>query len=100
MDVEKNSNEAQHPEIVSAQQSAALCQSCGLCCNGSLFSFVALKKPDLEALKGTPIPPRIRKIDRLGIIRGKLVKPTISDKVNPCPAPNMLWVSDFIYIAT
>ncbi len=64
MDVETNSNEAKHPEIVSAQQSAALCQSCGLCCNGSLFSFVGLKEPDLEALKGTPIKTRSDKDDK------------------------------------
>ncbi|WP_342585955.1 IS3 family transposase [Zhengella mangrovi] len=46
-----------------------------------------------------------------GVIRGKPVKTTISDKAAPCPldqvnrqfhapAPNMLWVSDFTYVAT
>ncbi len=46
-----------------------------------------------------------------GIIRGKPHKTTIPDKKQPCPldkvnrqfrvsAPNMLWVSDFIYVAT
>jgi putative transposase len=46
-----------------------------------------------------------------GIIRGKPVKTTISDKAVPCPldrvnrhfkapAPNMLWLSDFTYVAT
>jgi putative transposase len=46
-----------------------------------------------------------------GIIRGKPHKTTIPDKKLPCPldkvnrpfrvpAPNMLWVSDFIYVAT
>lgn len=45
------------------------------------------------------------------MIRGKPVKTTISDKAAPCPldqvnrqfhapAPNMLWVSDFTYVAT
>ena len=45
-----------------------------------------------------------------GIIRGKPIKTTISDKSAPCPldrvnrhfkapAPNMLWLSDFIYVA-
>ncbi len=61
MDVEENSIEAQHPEILSAQQSAVLCQTCGLCCNGALFSFVALKEKDVEALKGTPIKTRADK---------------------------------------
>ncbi|WP_420006245.1 IS3 family transposase [Arenibacterium sp. LLYu02] len=46
-----------------------------------------------------------------GIIRGKPHKTTIPDKKQPCsmdkvnrqfrvPAPNMLWVSDFTYVAT
>lgn len=46
-----------------------------------------------------------------GVIRGKRVRTTISDKAAPCPLdrvnrqfnaprPNMLWVSDFTYVAT
>src|SRR5207344_1260412 len=46
-----------------------------------------------------------------GIIRGKPVRTTISDKAVPCPLdhvnrqfqaprPNRLWVSDFTYVAT
>ena len=46
-----------------------------------------------------------------GVIRGKPAKTTVSDKAAPCPldqvnrqfhalAPNMLWVSDFTYVAT
>ena len=46
-----------------------------------------------------------------GVIRGKPVRTTISDRAAPCPldrvnrqfrapAPNMLWVSDFTYVAT
>ncbi len=46
-----------------------------------------------------------------GIIRGKPVKTTVSDTSAPCPldrvnrqffapAPNMLWLSDFTYVAT
>jgi len=46
-----------------------------------------------------------------GIIRGKPHKTTVPDKKSPCPldkvnrqfrapAPNMLWVSDFTYVAT
>jgi putative transposase len=46
-----------------------------------------------------------------GIIRGEPVKTTVSDKAAPCPldrvnrhfkapAPNMLWLSDFTYVAT
>lgn len=46
-----------------------------------------------------------------GAVRGKQVRTTIPDKALPCPldrvnrqfhapAPNMLWVSDFTYVAT
>jgi transposase InsO family protein len=46
-----------------------------------------------------------------GVIRGKPVRTTISNKAAPCPrdhvnrqfhapAPNMLWVSDFTYVST
>lgn len=46
-----------------------------------------------------------------GVIRGKPVKTTVSDKASPCPldrvnrdfkapAPNVLWVSDFTYVST
>jgi len=46
-----------------------------------------------------------------GVIRGKTVRTTISDKAAPCPldrvnrqfkapAPNRLWVSDFTYVST
>jgi putative transposase len=46
-----------------------------------------------------------------GVIRGKPHRTTIPDKKQPCPldkvnrqfrvpAPNMLWVSDFTYVAT
>jgi len=46
-----------------------------------------------------------------GVVRGKPVKTTISDKATPCPQdhvnrqfkaprPNALWVSDFTYVAT
>ena len=53
----------------------------------------------------------MRDLGLQGVIRGKPVKTTISDKTAPCPldqvnrqfhapAPNMLWVSDFTYVAT
>ena len=46
-----------------------------------------------------------------GVIRGKPVRTTVSDKTAPCPldkvnrqfrapAPNMLWLSDFTYVST
>ncbi len=53
----------------------------------------------------------MRSMDLRGIIRGKPVKTTVSDKAAPCPLdhvkrqfqalrPNVLWVSDFTYVAT
>ncbi len=53
----------------------------------------------------------MREMDLQGVIRGKPVKTTVSDKATPCPldqvnrqfhapAPNRLWVSDFTYVAT
>ncbi len=53
----------------------------------------------------------MRDLGLQGVIRGKPVKTTISDRAAPCPldqvnrqfhapAPNMLWVSDFAYVAT
>ncbi|MBX9860625.1 MAG: IS3 family transposase [Sphingomonas sp.] len=52
----------------------------------------------------------MREMGLAGVIRGKPVRTTISDKAAPCPldhvnrqfyvpAPNMLWVSDFTYVA-
>lgn len=53
----------------------------------------------------------MREMGLAGVIRGKPVRTTLSDKAAPCPldhvnrrfyapAPNMLWVSDFTYVAT
>ncbi|WP_167713197.1 IS3 family transposase [Sphingomonas trueperi] len=53
----------------------------------------------------------MREMGLAGVIRGKPVRTTISDRAAPCPldhvnrkfyapAPNMLWVSDFTYVAT
>ena len=53
----------------------------------------------------------MRTVGLQGAVRGKPVRTTISDKATPCPLdrvnrqfqaprPNMLWVSDFTYVAT
>lgn len=53
----------------------------------------------------------MRSMDLRGVIWGKPVKTTVSDKTAPCPLdhvkrqfraprPNLLWVSDFTYVAT
>ena len=53
----------------------------------------------------------MRSMGLRGVIRGKSVRTTVSDKAAPCPLdhvkrqfqaprPNVLWVSDFTYVAT
>jgi transposase InsO family protein len=53
----------------------------------------------------------MRKLGLAGVVRGKPVKTTVSDKAAPCPRdhvnrkfraprPNMLWLSDFTYVST
>jgi putative transposase len=53
----------------------------------------------------------MREMGLQGVIRGKPVRTTVSDKAQPCPldhvnrqfhapAPNRLWLSDFTYVAT
>lgn len=53
----------------------------------------------------------MRELGIQGVVRGKPVRTTMSDKSVPCPldhvnrqfyapAPNMLWVSDYTYVAT
>ena len=53
----------------------------------------------------------MKKMALQGVIRGRRVRTTVSDKATPCPLdhvnrrfraprPNLLWVSDFTYVAT
>jgi putative transposase len=53
----------------------------------------------------------MRELGLQGVVRGKPVRTTVSDKAAPCPldqvnrqfhapAPNRLWVADFTYVAT
>ena len=53
----------------------------------------------------------MRRLGLHGVVRGKVVKATHSDKATPCPLdrvkrqfqaerPNALWVSDFTYVST
>ena len=58
-----------------------------------------------------PVARLMKWLGLQGVIRGKPVRATISDKAAPCPldhvnrqfiapCPNVLWVSDFTYVAT
>ena len=53
----------------------------------------------------------MRRLGLRGVVRGKVIKTTVSDKAMPCPRdkvnrqfraerPNALWVSDFTYVLT
>ena len=68
------------------------------------------------AREGTPVARRtverlMRRQGLRGVMRGKVVRTTISDRKTPCPLdrvnrqfraerPNQLWVSDFTYVST
>ena len=53
----------------------------------------------------------MRRLGMRGVMRGKVVRTTVSDRKTPCPLdrvnrqfkadrPNQLWVSDFTYVST
>lgn len=53
----------------------------------------------------------MKRLGLVGVVRGKAIKTTFSDKAQPCPLdrvnrqfradrPNQLWVSDFTYVST
>src|ERR1700735_2714997 len=69
-----------------------------------------LKREGFDAARCT-VSRLMRDMGLQGVIRGKPVKTTISDKAAPCPLdhvnrqfkaprPNVLWLSDFTYVAT
>ena len=69
-----------------------------------------MKREGFEVARCT-VERLMRDLGLRGVIRGKPVRTTVSDKATPCPldhvnrqfhapAPNMLWVSDFTYVAT
>ena len=69
-----------------------------------------MKREGIDVARCT-VARLMRRMGLKGVIRGKPVKTTISDKATPCPLdrvnrqfqaprPNALWVSDFTYVAT
>jgi transposase InsO family protein len=69
-----------------------------------------LRREDFTVARCT-VERLMREMGPAGVIRGKTVRTTISDKVAPCPldhvnrqfhapAPDRLWLSDFTYVAT
>jgi len=69
-----------------------------------------MKREGIDVARCT-VARLMRSMGLKGVVRGKPVKTTISDKATPCPLdrvnrqfqaprPNALWVSDFTYVAT
>jgi putative transposase len=69
-----------------------------------------LKREGFEVARCT-VARLMRALGLEGIVRGKIIRTTMSDKAAPCPLdrvnrqfcapePNVLWVSDFTYVAT
>ena len=69
-----------------------------------------LKREGFDVARCT-VSRLMRDMGLQGVIRGKSVRTTISDKAAPCPLdhvnrqfkaprPNVLWLSDFTYVAT
>lgn len=69
-----------------------------------------MKREGIDVARST-VARLMRSMGLKGVVRGKPVKTTISDKAVPCPLdrvnrqfqaprPNALWVSDFTYVAT
>ncbi len=69
-----------------------------------------LKREGFDVARCT-VSRLMRDMGLQGVIRGKSVKTTVSDKAAPCPLdhvnrqfkaprPNVLWLSDFTYVAT
>ena len=69
-----------------------------------------LKREGIDVARCT-VERLMRSMGLEGVIRGKPVRTTISDKAAPCPLdhvhrqfraprPNALWVSDFTYVST
>jgi len=72
--------------------------------------WLQLKREGVEVARCT-VARLMRAMGLHGVIRGKPVRTTISDKASPCPldrvnrqfkapAPNRLWVADFTYVST
>jgi putative transposase len=69
-----------------------------------------LDREGIEAARCT-VERLMRKLGLRGVMRGKVVRTTVSDRDAPCPLdkvnrqfraerPNQLWVSDFTYVST
>jgi putative transposase len=109
---------AREPDRVPARQKRdiALCQEIRRVFEENFAVYGVRKVWRQMRRDGTPVARctvarLMRRMGLKGVVRGKGVTTTISDKAVPCPldrvgrqfrapAPNMLWLSDFTYVST
>jgi transposase InsO family protein len=105
---EKQSDRAKRDEILRADIQRVFAENFEV--YGARKVWRQLQREGHEVARCT-VERLMRTIGLQGAVRGKPVRTTISDRATPCPmdhvnrqfqapAPNMLWVSDFTYVAT
>jgi transposase InsO family protein len=98
------------------QRDAALCEDIDRVWRENKEVYGARKvwrelKREQQVVARCTVERLMRKLGLQGVIRGKPIRTTISDKATPCPLdkvnrqfhaerPNALWVSDFTYVST
>lgn len=107
-DPEKQSDRAKRDEILRADIQRVFAENFEV--YGARKVWRQLQREGHEVARCT-VERLMRTMGLQGAVRGKPVRTTISDKATACPqdrvnrqfqapAPNMLWVSDFTYVAT
>jgi transposase InsO family protein len=107
-DPEKMSERAKQDEMLNQEVRRVFAQNFGV--YGARKVWRQLLREGFAVARCT-VERLMRKMGLQGVVRGKPVRTTISDKASPCPldhvnrqfraaAPNQLWVSDFTYVAT
>ena len=98
------------------KRDAVLCQEIrrvfeeNFCVYGVRKIWRQLRREGIEVARCT-VARLMRQLGLKGVVRGKAMKTTVSDKAAVCPrdrvnrqfrapAPNMLWLSDFTYVST
>jgi transposase InsO family protein len=105
---EKQSERAKRDTVLQADIQRVFAENFGV--YGARKLWRQLRREGRDVARCT-VERLMRTMGLQGVIRGKPVRTTISDKAAPCPLdrvnrqfqvlkPNMLWVSDFTYVAT
>jgi putative transposase len=107
-DLGKRSDRARHDEVLQVDIQRVFAENFGV--YGARKVWRQLRREGREVARCT-VERLMRRMGLQGAVRGKPVRTTIADKATPCPldrvnrqfqasAPNVLWVSDFTYVAT